>query len=384
MSESLNFVENSPEKLLAFLLGKVEAAAQEPLYPGDERRILTEALSYALAVLVSDINENCKARTTKYATGYMLDALGARYRCVRLSPEPASTTLEFRLAAARSVDTVVPGGTRCTSEGSILFATDRSVTIPAGQMAASVPATATRGGIDTNGIPVGTVQTFVDDVPFAAGVTNLTESSGGSAGEPYPDSIDPLNGDDGTGDNHYRERIELAPSKFSTAGPESAYVYHVLTASANVSDVKVISEREASRVDVFIVELGGALPAPITIERVAAALTPKDVRPLNDLVVVQAPETVNYSIKATYYCTQADESQAAREIEEAGGAIARYIAWQDSKIGQDINPDQLRALCLGSCTRLDLQEPIFTSLKNNQIARFTGDIEISHIVEAEK
>ena len=42
-------------------------------------------------------------------------------------------------------------------------------------------------------------------------------------------------------DDELRRRAQLAPSKFSTAGPEDAYVFHALTASADALDASAIS-----------------------------------------------------------------------------------------------------------------------------------------------
>lgn len=383
MSNEINFTEIDPATLKDDLIARIESSIQEPLYPGDERRIFAEGVCYALAVFIASTNEACRSRLLKYASGYALDALGERVDCVRLAPEPAKTTLRFSLAAARSSATAIPAGTRCTADNTVLFATDESCTVPAGQISVDVGATATAGGSDTNGIPAGTVQTFVDDVPFVAGVVNLTESAGGSEGEPYPEAVDEQNGDDGSGDNRYRERIHLAPSKFSCAGPESAYVYYALSASANISDVSIVSRQSAGRVDVYIVEEGGALPSEATIEQVTAALTPKDVRPLNDLVVVSAPTPEEYDIELTYYCTRDKETETIKAIEGPGGAIEQYIAWQDSKIGRSINPDQLRAMCLDHTVRLDLVSPKYTSVTKDRIAHFSGNINVSHVIVEE-
>lgn len=379
----LNFTPVDAGKLKDELITRVESATGEPLYPGDERRIFSEGVAYALSVFISATNESCRARLLKYASGYALDALGERVGCTRLEPTPARTKLKFALAAARNVATVVPAGTRCTADNTILWATDISCTIPTGELSAEAPATAASGGSRTNGIPAGTVQTFVDDVPFVVGVVNMTESAGGDNGEPYPVALDPENGDDGTGDNHYRERIALAPSGFSVAGPGAAYEYHAKSANANISDVKVMSNQAAGRVEIYLVERGGVDPSPEVIEEVTAAVTAEDVKPLGDLVSVSAPAKIEYGIRLTYYCTQSQESETVEAIEGTEGSIRKYITWQGEKIGRDINPDKLRSLCLGFCNRLDVDTPSFVNISNSQIARWNGELEVSHVIVSE-
>lgn len=379
MSGEITFTEIDPSKLKDDLIARIESAVREPLYPGDERRIFTEGICYALSVFIAAANESCKSRLLKYASAYTLDALGERVGCLRLNPTAARTTLQFTLSAQRTVATTIPIGTRCTADNAVLFATDASCTIPAGQLTVAVSATATAGGTATNGIPAGTVQSFVDDVPFVSGVVNLTESAGGDAGEPYPSAIDQANGDDGTGDNHYRERIRLAPSGFTTAGTAGSYAYVAQSASANVADVKVISDQEAGTVLLVICEAHGADPSQATLQEVLAAVSADDVKPLGDKVSVTGPTPIEYGIELTYYCSKAAESETVQAIEGRGGAIEQYREWQNSVIGRDINPDRLRAYLLDTCIRVDVQDPVFTSVSDVQIPRWNGRINVSHV-----
>ena len=85
-----------------------------------------------------------------------------------------------------------------------------------------------------NGYAAGTIATLVDLIPYIESVTNLTETAGGDDGEPYTTE----------GDNRLRERIRLAPAKRSTAGPEQAYIYWVMTADSSIVDAKAVSEKE--------------------------------------------------------------------------------------------------------------------------------------------
>lgn len=378
--EDLVFTQIDPVQLRDDMLARMESATGELLFPGDERRIFAEGLSYAIAVIMSAANESCKKRNLKYASGYILDALGERVGCTRLSPLPGRTTLKFALSVARPVVTVIPAGTRATADSTVYFATDEAATIPAGAMEATVTATATTGGTKTNGIPAGAVQTIADDVPFVTGVVNTTESRGGDNGEPYPASIDPQQGDDGSGDDRYRERIALAPSSYSTAGTATGYEYHAKTASSKVGDVKVMSDQAAGTVEIYIVETGGKQPDEDTLNLVRSKCTAPNIKPLGDKVLVKSPEEITYTIDITYYCSQDKLSETIEAIEGENGAIAQYIAWQDGAIGRDINPDRLRALCLDSCIRLEVASPGFVSVRDSQIARHGGQINATHIV----
>lgn len=378
----LNFTEIDTDKLKTQFLESIEEGTGELLYPGDKRRIFTEAFVYAFSVVMSAANERSKGRLLKHAKGYQLDAIGERVLCSRLKPQPASIELKFILATARPNDITIPAGTTVTADNKVLFATNEAVRVRAGELEVDgVKATATIGGDITNGVPVGAVQSFVDKVPYVTGVVNTTVSSGGSEGEPYPLEIDPENGDDGTGDDKYRERIALAPASFSTAGSSLSYEYHARTASANVEGVKVLSEQAAGRTDIYITEQGGADPTEGTLAAVMAAVTAPGVRALNDNVTVQAPEAVKYDIELTYYVDQANESAAVKSIEGAGGILDQYNTWQQGEIGRNIDPQKLISMLRDSCNWVDVVKPTRETIYDSQIARFSGNINVSHIIQ---
>ena len=380
MSE-LSFTEIDTEKLKTKFLEDMEEKTGELLYPGDKRRIFSEALVYGFSVLMSAANEQCKGRFLEHAKGGQLDALGYRYGCKRLQPQPARIELKFILATARPNDIVIPAGTTVTADNKVMFATDEAVRVRAGELEVTgVKATATVGGDITNGVPVGAVQSFVDKVPYVTGVVNTTESSGGSSGEPYPLEIDPKNGDDGTGDNKYRERIALAPASFS-AGSALSYEYHARTASANVEGVRVISNQQAGKTDIYITEKGGKDPSQGTIEAVTAGVTQPGHRAQNDYVLVHAPEPVSFDIELTYYVSQDKETAAVNEIEGAGGVIDQYNAWQQAEIGRSIDPQKLIAMLRDSCNWVDVVKPTREKISDSQIARFSGNINVSHIIQ---
>lgn len=376
-----SFINIDAARLRDDIIERMEAKTGELMYPGDERRIFAESIAYIIATAFSAANEQCKARTLPYAHGYQLDALGTRVGCTRAMPTPGRLRLTFTLDTARPFDILVPAGTTVTADNNVVFATDETAAIPAGCLCVeNVPATSTAGGSITNGIPAGAVQTFVDRLPYVSGVINTTASSGGDDGEPYPLAIDPEHGDDGTGDDSYRERIKLAVATFSCAGSESAYEYYARSASSNIEDVMITSDQEAGTVDIYITETGGAMPSEGTLAAVTAAVTDDAVKPLNDLVRVHAPEAVDYNIELVYYVTAAEEAASVEAIEGEGGLLDQYNAWQQGKIGRDISPQRLMAYLLSSCLRLDVAAPAFVRVNKAQIARFSGNITITHTI----
>ena len=382
--EPINFVVPDADTLRSTILTETENGCGEMLLPDDERRVFSDVMAYLLIVMANHANEQCKGRLLGYASGYQLDALGERVNCTRLQPSPAHTRLRFTLATARPTPVTIARHTLVTADNKVIFETDKATVIQPGKLEVTdVPATATTGGIVTNGIPVGAIQSFVDRVPFVTGVFNTVESSGGDDGEPYPRAIDEVNGDNGEGDDRYRERIKLAPAAWSAAGSAASYEYHARSASGNIESVAVASDQEAGTVDIYVTEKGGALPTQGTLDAVTAAVTRDEIRPLNDLVTVHAPTEVEYDIELTYYVLQADESAAQKAIEGTGGAIEQYNTWQQAQLGRDVNPDRLRAFLLDHCVRVDLVQPAYQAIANSELARFSGTLNISHTVVEE-
>lgn len=361
MSE-INFVAVDAQELANQLIKDFEAALGETLYPGDERRIFLMQLLQVIVGLKNDINQSARQNLLRYATGEYLDALGEFYNTTRIPAQKAKTTLRFTLSSAQSRDITIPAGLRVTPDGELYFATTQPLVIPAGQMSGVVEAEAIEGGAKYNGFTPGQIKTIVDPVPYVASVENIDTSTGGS---------------DIEDDESFRERIRLAPERFAVAGPEGAYIYWAKTADVNIADVSVTSSAPGI-VDIVVLMKGGQIPTQDVLDKVAAAVSAKDRRPLTDKVQVAAPEIINYDIDLTYYISadrQAEEMILKRDIESA---VTQYTIWQSEKLGRDINPDYLRQLMLNAgAYRIDIVKPSFTAVEFNQVAK-AGSINLTY------
>lgn len=378
MAEQFDFVQTDTQSIYNAILDSLMDAVNEPLYPGDERRIYAEALIMVLVAVYNDLNDTAKQRTLRHARGYVLDAIGERTNTARLEPSAAYDTFRFTVSAAQSSNIVIPAGTRITPDGEIYFATQAAAVLQAGEIYVDVLAVCSTPGSDYNGLKAGAVNVLVDAIPFIASASNLNGTSGGDDGEPYPWE------DDGGGDDRYRERIRLAPSTYSVAGPAAAYKYFALSASPNIADVEIDSP-EGNVIDIYALMAGGKVPTEEEIAAILAAF-PDDVRPMTDVVTVKAPTQEEYSVSLKYYCTLDNEAQAVQTVEAAGGAIDLYNDWQTAALGRDINPDQLRRFILApadgtmAVDRVEITEPVFTSLTKKQVAKFSGTVTVTHEV----
>lgn len=341
----------------------IENGINETLYPGDERKIFSNALISLLCTVFAYLNERAKQRLLRFAKAETLDYLGERVNCTRLQANHATTLMRYKLQEALNTAVTIPQGSRVTPDGVLYWETTEVATIPIGSTYIDVAAISTEGGLIYNDYPKGAINTQVDIVPYISSVENITITKGGDDGEPYPLSDEHPEGDDGTGDDNYRERIRKAPAGFSTAGPSEAYEYFALSADATIEDVKITSEQEAGRVDITATTNGGNVPTAEILEKILNKCSDKSVRPMNDRVFVYGPEQIDYDINIHYYVTEDAEADAVDAIEKTGGAIDKYIEWQRAKISRDINPDKLKALLVAAgAKRATITAPVYKDL----------------------
>lgn len=227
----LNFIETSAKKVSDTVLEELENGVNEPLYPGDERRIYGEALAQVIVAVYNSVNDACRQKMLRYARGEVLDALGENRDVTRLDPTYATVTLRFSVSEPVASNIVIPAGLRVSGDFVHYFLTGSTVVLYAGTLSVEVTATAENGGTDYNDIAPGEIANIVDvsEVPLIDSVTNITATEGGGDREQ---------------DEPYRERIREAENRLSTAGPAKAYKYWALSANPIVSDAVVESETE--------------------------------------------------------------------------------------------------------------------------------------------
>lgn len=355
----------------------IEENLDETLYPGDERKIFTEVLLAWTVQFCVELNEEFNQRFSQYASGKILDAHGENEGCERLPKTKSTSTERFILSAAIAHNVVIPAGTRVTADNEKYFATDNLAVIYSGQTQIDVPISAVEGGASYNGYTEGQINKLVDKIEYISAVTNLDETSGGDDGEPYPEE------DNGAGDEHYYERIRLVKATKSTAGAEETYKYYAKSADPRISDVGVDSPEEGV-IELSIALADGELADQDLLDKVVETCSAKEVRPLGDKVRAKAITQIPYDIEFKYYTTQAEEAATIEEVEGTGGAIERYNEWQTDAIAKEINPDRLRSEVLKNINkpvgadRIEIVSPVYTQLSTNQIAKFSGNITVTH------
>lgn len=368
----LKFIETNASEIYEIVIGSLENKCGEDLYPGDERRIFGEAMVPLVVALFNAVNDACRQKMLRYARGEVLDALGERENVTRSAAVSATTTERFSLNTAISENIIIPKGTRVTSDYTNYFATDTTAVLAAGDTFVDVPVTAETGGSSANGITIGQINVLVDTVPYIDSVSNTAATSGGSDEET---------------DDAYRDRIRTSGASQSVAGPPNAYKYWAMEADSTVADAAVGSPSPGV-VLITPICYGGEIPDESILAKVLEKCSADDIRPLTDLVKVQAPSVETYDIELKYYTTEADESACVETIEGDGGAIDKYVYWQGSALNRDINPDYLRKLILApnwsddavGAVRVEVISPTFKELNSTTVAKFSGNLTVTHAI----
>ncbi len=302
-----------------------------------------------------------KMALLKYSFGDYLENIGTLKGISRMQGSAARTRLRFCLSMKRNNITIIPEGTRVTASDGIYFKTEEILEIPPGTLSGEVPAICKEEGTKGNGYGVGELKTMVDPVAYVESVENITVTEGGA---------------DLESDANLAERIYLAPSSWSTAGPDDAYKYWTKTYDAAISDVRVYSP-EPGIVEIYFLLQNGQLPDKAMTDGLEKFLSEEDVRPLTDKVVVLAPEPDYYKIDLTYYINVSDRNRAAVIQEQVDTAIREYVIWQKTKIGRDINPDQLRSRIIAAgAKRVEVRSPTYKTIPKSSVAILAGAAEV--------
>ncbi len=361
----IEFLETDTETVISNMIAlyeemqRAEGRDNYKVRPGSPERLF---ISWAAAIIVQQrtlINETAKMNVPRYAAKSeneeYLDSLAEIFKDTqRLPASPASATFRFYISEPQQQSTIIPAGTRISFDGVIIFATSEVLEIRAGETSGEVEAVCTQPGTVGNGLVAGQVKEVVDLFDHYQKAENITTTSGGAEKE----------------DNEsYYERMRGSMESFSTAGPINGYIYWTKTVSPAVLDVAVTSP-EACYVDVRVILRDGQEATEAVLKEIEEALNASDIRPLTDIVTVSAPETVDFSVDATFWIAQPNRESAAAIEREVRAAVDSFIIWQTSKMGRDINPSYLTKLMMDAgAKRVEVRQPTFQSVADIAVGK---------------
>lgn len=340
----INPVDLTVDDVEEMLFTSYQNITGRTLGQADPVRLFILFVADALYRTCEKINYAGRQNFLRTAEGKSLDALAANICVTRTAANAAHARIRITLSGARTVDTVIPAGTRVSPANNIYFATDENVVITSGNLTADVRATCTSTGITGNDYQPGEISKIVDPVAYVATMVNTTKSEGGS---------------DEEDDDSLRERVFEAPERFSTAGPAGAYGYYTKAVSSLISDVYIWSPSPGVVQDVFLLK-GGVVPEQEMLDEVTKALSAGGVRPLTDKVEVLAPAIVKYDVDVSYSVnSDADLATVSANVTEA---VNGYIAWQKEKLNRDIDPSELvhRIKAVSGTCHIIVNSPSYT------------------------
>lgn len=341
--------------MLGWFLEKREEVTGQTITLGDadDRRLLLKAAAYYLFQGYAMVDNAGKMNLYKYSIGDFLENLGAAKQVSRLPAAGATTTIRFSLSAARTSATGIPAESRVTAGDGVYFATNEYAEIPAGSTYVDVRATCTTTGVNGNNYAIGEIQHMVDIVPYIDTVSNITKPEGGR---------------DVESDDELRQRMYLAPDGYTDAGSKGGYEYYVREFDPAISDVKAISPSPRA-VEIRVLLEDGAIPGSEFLSALAEYMEEQEIRKLTDVLTVLAPTVVNYALQFTYYINESDRNRAETIQTNVEAAYQDYILWQRSKIGLDINPDELvQRVKAAGAKRVSITYPVYTVVNSNSVA----------------
>jgi phage-related baseplate assembly protein len=253
----------------------------------------------------------------QFSNGSVLDYIAALMGVSRLPSDTAGCVVEFQLVPSHA-QVLLPMGTRVsTADGIHIFEVLDDLTIEANELSVSVLVTAQTAGAAANGIPIGDINTILDPYAWISSVSNTTITDGGADVET---------------DEHLRERVLLAPSQFSVAGPTQAYIFHAKGANSLIVDVSVFSIIPGT---VYIIPLCLDMQDYTQVlDDIYNACNSETVRPLSDTVIAAAPSELHYGLNVEV--TMFAGASATDVQTEVYDIISEYAKEKSQRLGLDI------------------------------------------------
>lgn len=359
----ISFIENMTleslqEQMIADFIEKYKEETGQELTLGlaDPNRLVLYSAALQIYQGMQYIDNAGKQSFLKYSYSGFLENLGALKGIQRNPGNPATAIERFTVSAVQNNAISIPMGTRVTAGDNVYFYTVEDAEIPAGAEYIDIQVECTEAGTGANGYEAGKINILVDSINYIGSVANTTKSEGGAEEE---------------SDEQLADRIYLAPSSYSTAGPDDAYEYWVKTCNPSITDVKVQSPSDGV-VEIRFIMQDGTIPGEATLQEVGTFLQNEKIRPLTDKVEVKAPVAQNYAINLTYYIAESDKNQASAIQQNVNSAVDAYKMWQCEKIGRDINPSYLMRLIMNAgAKRAVIASPEFAVVQAENIALCT-------------
>ena len=359
------FIPTDPEDIIVWLTDIYEEIMGVTIQPASPERQFIQWMAEAIVLERVMTNYTANQNIPSRAAGENLDALAELfYTQERPQAKAATCTMRFTISEPQAFAVLIPKGTRVTdARQTLVWETLADVYVNIGESCADTKVQCQKPGEQGNGYVKGQIDSIIDPFAYFLSCENLTESDGGA---------------DAATDEEFYELLRLSMDGYSCAGARGGYIYFAKQVSTEIADV-IAASPTPGVVKLYVLMDDGTPATEEMKERVLAACSAEDVRPLTDLVSVEDPENVDYHVRFTFY-TQEGAGVSGEALEAAvRDKVAQYTAWQCAKLGRDINPSRLISMLMETgIKRVAIEEPAFTSLKDGsgtdapQLARLAG------------
>ncbi|SNZ07695.1 Phage-related baseplate assembly protein [Persephonella hydrogeniphila] len=322
--------------------------------PSDVESFLIDLIAYNRTQLEGKVNYYRKQNFLRYASGEALDLLGEWLGVIRLPPQPAKTTVRFTFETPHPQIMIDENVKLVAKDNKTIFKPAETVIVPADVETFDVVYECETAGTIGNGFIAGDINQLVSPIAYILKAENITVSTGGTQAED---------------DEHFRERIRLAPWRFNTAGSRKGYIFWAMTADSSIIDVNAYSD-PATPGEVFVIVLTKDLPVPQTVlDKVEQILSEEDVRPLTDLVHVNAVTEVPFDVEVELTLLPDYVPMASQILEEANKRVDEFISETRSKIGKAINPDKLiyKLMDIKGVFKVNVISPVYTEINKDEV-----------------
>lgn len=317
------YIHTNADQIIQEMTAYYEKETNRKLQPAQAEMLLINAFAYREQLLRVGINEAGLQNLVSFARFPALDFLGEIVGVTRLPAQPATCTIRVTMIAGHG-GVVVPQGLRIQSiDGKAVFILNESKSIPPGTTTTELQASCTVDGIFGNNYAPGEISIILDPQPYLTSAENTITTTDGADGET---------------DEELRERIRLAPSQFSVAGPEDAYKFFAKGAHPSIVDIAVTSP-VPGQVNVYPLVVNGGQPSQEIKDAVLAACNGDKRRPLTDTVIVDAPLRRDYSISVNL--TLYNDAVNVQVVEQVRINLENYVNLSKNRLGIDIVQAQI-------------------------------------------
>lgn len=176
-------------------------------------------------------------------------------------------------------------------------------------------------------------------------------------------------------DADFRRRMVLAPEGYSVAGPEGSYIFHALSADADILDASASSPSPGEVLVSILSREGSGAASAALVAKVDAYLSDVTRRPLTDLVTVQSAAIINYDVVATLHTYRGPDADIV--LDAARTRLAAYVA-DCHRLGRDVTRSGIfAALHVDGVQNVDLIRPAADLIVSRQAAPYCTSVGVT-------